>query len=378
VNIDDSMNTESQPTIPGYQLLSHLSAGGMADVYVAIQQCFGRKIALKILPANNDGEEFQQRFLQEAKIVAQLTHSHIIGVHDVGQITGSYYIAMDYLPGKNLKDLIRDGLKPKAAIHIIKQVAEALDFAHKKGFIHRDVKPDNVLFREDGSAVLTDFGIAADTRNNLSLTQTGLVYGTPNYMSPEQAFGHPTDCKSDLYSLGVMFHEMLTHRLPYRASDPIDLAMMHQNDPVPLLPLELNMLQSIMDKLLAKSPDERYQRASEFILELEEFSAWDIEELNSFDAAEHYAYEDYAESDEDEESEHFGEPRPAGETVIHQSKAINPFSQRDFSGFLIKLLFFSTVSLVVVLIFAPDLLTALPYYDKFKVTFDALISHTGG
>jgi serine/threonine protein kinase len=372
------MDKEFLQAIPGYQLLGPLGEGGMAEVYVAVQECFGRKVALKILPSSNDGDEFRHRFLQEAKIVAQLTHSHIIAVHDVGEITGSYYIAMDFLPGKNLKDLIRDGLKPKAAIHIIKQVAEALDFAHKKGFIHRDVKPDNVLFREDGSAVLTDFGIASDVRNNLSLTQTGLVYGTPNYMSPEQAFGQPTDSRSDLYSLGVMFYQMLTHRLPYRTSDPIDMAMMHQNDPLPLLPFELNILQPVIDKLLAKSPDERYQRASEFKEDLTELSAWDIEELDGFDAAEHYAYEDYQAFDEDEETQGFAKLHAVAEGLNYETKAVNPFSQRDFSGLFIKFIFLLTVSFVLVLIFSPELLEAMPYYEKYKTLLDTLISGTAG
>lgn len=361
-------------SIPGYRLLDPIGQGGMAEVYVAVQLCFGRKVALKILPSGNDGQEFRHRFLQEAKIVAQLTHSNIIGVHDVGEITGSYYIAMDFLPGKNLKDLIRDGLKPKAAIHIIKQIAEALDFAHRKGFIHRDVKSDNVLFREDGSAVLTDFGIASDLRNAQNSTQTGLVYGTPNYMSPEQAFGRPTDSRSDLYSLGVMFYEMLTHRVPYRASDPIDLAMMHHNDPLPLLPLELNILQPIMDKLLAKSPDERYQQASEFTFDLEELSAWDIEELDAFDAEEHYAYETHEAPDEDEENENFTGWHPVAEGCSYETKAINPFSQRDVSGLFIKVLFLLVVSLVLVLIFVPESLHAIPHYEKYKSIIDGLIS----
>ena len=368
------MNDDTLHTIPGYQLLSHLNNGGMAGVYVAIQQCFGRKVALKILPSSNDEEDYRHRFLQEAKIVAQLTHSHIIGVHDVGEITGSYYIAMDFLPGKNLKDLIQDGLKPKAAIRIIKQIAEALSFAHKKGFIHRDVKPHNVLFREDGSAVLTDFGIAADLRNKNSLTQTGLVFGTPNYMSPEQAFGQPLDSRSDLYSLGIMFYEMLTHRIPFRAADPIDLAMMHKSEPIPLLPLELNTLQPIMDNLLAKSPEDRYQHADDFIDDLEQLSGWDIEELNEFNADEHNAYIlDIDGIDGDDSSEDFTGWHPIGDTNTISNETTNPFAQRDISGFFIKVLFLLAVTLVLVLIFSPDFLNAIPYYEKYRTIFDNLI-----
>ncbi len=366
------MNKEPVQSIPGYQLLNHLGQGGMADVYLAIQECFGRKVALKILPSSNEDEEFRQRFLQEAKIVAQLTHSHIIAVHDVGEISGSCYYAMDFLPGKNLKDLIRDGLKPKAAIHIIKQVSEALDFAHRKRFVHRDIKPYNVLFREDGSAVLTDFGIASDMRNKHSLTQTGLVYGTPNYMSPEQAHGQHTDSRSDIYSLGVMFYQMLTHRLPYRSSDPIDLAMMHLNDPIPLLPLDLSILQAIIEKLLAKLPEERYQSARDFALDLEELSVWEIEELDSFDATEHFAFQE-CEEDEDEEVGSFIDCSPITQTTSTEVKSNNPFSQPDISGLLITTLCLLAVSLAVVLIFFPELLSSLPYYEKYKIIYDSLI-----
>lgn len=360
--------------IPGYQLLSLLGRGGMAEVHLAVQECFGRKVALKILSSSDDGEDTRQRFLQEAKILAQLTHSNIIPVHDVGEITGSYYIAMDYLPGKNLRDLIRDGIRPKAAIHIIKQIAKALDFAHSKGFIHRDIKPDNVLFREDGSAILTDFGIASDSRGNLSLTKTGLVFGTPNYMSPEQAYGRPVDYRADLYSLGVMFYEMLTHRLPYRAPDPIDLAMKHQNDPLPLLPLDLNDLQPILDKLLAKSPDDRYQRANDFVMDLNDFSVWDIEEFDVFDATEHYAYGSYDPVDDDEDDQGFDGMQPITVGVPAQAKAVNPFSQRDMSGFLISILLLLSLSFVITLVVAPEFLSSLPYFDKVKLTLDSLLA----
>lgn len=367
---------DSLPTIPGYELLDNLGQGGMANVYLAIQQCFGRKVALKILPSSSDDEQFRERFLREARIVAQLAHSHIIAVHDVGEITGFYYIAMDYLPGHSLKDLIRDGLSVKTAISIVKQIAEALDFAHKKGFVHRDVKPDNVLFREDGSAVLTDFGIASDTSGNMNLTQPGLIVGTPNYMSPEQGRGKPADSRSDIYSLGVMFYEMLTHRIPYHATDPLAVALKHINDPLPLLPEELDILQPIMDRLLAKSPDERYQSGRDFILDLEELSDWDIAELNDFNADDYDQLEDEevagAEAFEDFDDDE--EPAAPVETLDGEPTAGNPFSQRDFVGFSIK--FFLLVAIVIgaLFLFAPDLLSHLPYYDKIKLLVESYLN----
>ncbi len=258
--------------IPGYTLISELGKGGMATVYLAIQENFGRKVALKIMsPALNADPTFSERFLREARIVAGLSHPNIVQVYDVGEFDDHHYIAMEYHPGGDLQERIAKGLPIEHAVRIVEQIALALDYAHSKGYIHRDVKPDNVLFREDGSAVLTDFGIAKPTsKNTRQMTQVGKVIGTPKYMSPEQARGQELDARSDLYALGVMFFEMLTGEVPFDGEDPIAIGIKHIKDPVPTMTGEAAAFQEPMEIILAKTPEERYQHGRDFAEALEQ------------------------------------------------------------------------------------------------------------
>lgn len=258
-------------SIPGYTIISELGKGGMATVYLAIQQNFGRKVALKIMsPALNADPTFSDRFLREARIVAGLSHPHIVQVYDVGEYDNYHYIAMEYHPGGDLQERIAKGIGTEEALRTIKQVALALDAAHAKGYIHRDVKPDNVLFREDGSAVLTDFGIAKPTsKSTRQMTQVGKVIGTPKYMSPEQARGLELDARSDIYALGVVFFEMLTGHVPFDGEDPIAIGIKHIKDPVPLLPAGLSAYQDVLETILAKSVEDRYQSARDFAADLD-------------------------------------------------------------------------------------------------------------
>jgi len=258
--------------IPGYTLISELGKGGMATVYLAVQQNFGRKVALKIMsPALNADPTFSERFLREARIVAGLSHPNIVQVYDVGEFDNYHYIAMEYHPGGDLQERIAKGLSVEDSVRIIEQIALALDYAHSKGYIHRDVKPDNVLFREDGSAVLTDFGIAKPTsKNTRQMTQVGKVIGTPKYMSPEQARGQELDARSDLYALGVMFYEMLVGEVPFDGEDPIAIGIKHIKDPVPTLPAELAAFQEALETILAKSVEDRYQRGRDFVEAIEQ------------------------------------------------------------------------------------------------------------
>lgn len=270
--------------IPGYRMLREIARGGMAIVYLAIQECFDREVAIKVLsPSPHSAEEFGERFVREAKIVAQLSHPHIVGVHDVGEVDGHYYIAMDYFPGKDLKDLISTGVPVIKALGIVREIASALDYAHHKGFIHRDVKPQNVFFRENGSAVLGDFGIAVQADLNSQITQSGKVIGTPVYMSPEQARGEDIDGRADLYALGVMFYEMLIGEVPFYADDPIAVGIKHVEEPVPLLPDMLMRLQPIIDHLMEKDPEFRYQSGAELIADLDELDEYDLAQLDSYD-----------------------------------------------------------------------------------------------
>ncbi len=244
--------------IPGYRILSALGRGGMATVYLALQESVQRQIALKVMSPTLIGDsEFGERFLREARIAANLHHPHIVQVHDVGRAGDFHYIAMEYLAGG---PALRRDEAPRGlpfALRVVREIALALDFAHRRGVIHRDIKPDNIMLREDGAAVLTDFGIAraADSKR---MTLTGTILGTPHYMAPEQASGSAVDGRADLYALGVVFHELLVGRVPFDADDWVSVGLMHLRAPVPRLPAALAALQPLMDRLLAKSPDDRF------------------------------------------------------------------------------------------------------------------------
>jgi serine/threonine-protein kinase PpkA len=246
--------------IPGYKILRQLGRGGMATVYLAIQESVQREVALKVMsPSLLADPDFGERFLREARIAAKLHHRNVVGVHDVGRAGEYHYIAMEYLGGGAV--LANDG-KPRPvgfALRVTREIATALNYAHAKGFVHRDVKPDNILLREDGSAALTDFGIARASDSATHMTRTGTVIGTPHYMSPEQARGRPLDGRADLYSLGIVLHELLTGRVPFHADDSLAVGIMHITQPIPILPERLYALQPLLNRLLAKNPEDRHQ-----------------------------------------------------------------------------------------------------------------------
>ena len=255
--------------IPGYDIYEQIGKGGMASVYRAKQHTFDRNVALKILHSNlSDDGNFSQRFLMESMIIAKLHHSHIVHVYDVGEIHGHHYIAMEFLSGSSLHERLKEGVSLKEILTITEQMASALDYAHQKGIVHRDIKPDNVMFRDDGAAVLTDFGIAKDTDTDVTLTQVGSVIGTPKYMSPEQIRGADVKPVSDIYSLGIVFYQMLTGSVPYKGEDIVATAYMHINDPVPVLPPSLQRFQAIINRMLAKQGSDRFQRGNEVVAAL--------------------------------------------------------------------------------------------------------------
>lgn len=250
--------------IPGYHIVRQLGRGGMSTVYLAIQQSVDREVALKVMsPALLVDPDFGTRFLREARIAARLHHRHVVGIHDVGHAGDLHYIAMEYVPGGPLPCGDGKPLPPAQALRIAREIAGALAYAHDRGIVHRDVKPDNILLREDGSAVLTDFGIAHAQEAALRMTRTGAIVGTPHYMSPEQARGRGVDGRSDLYSLGVVLYEMLLGQVPYRAGDSLAVGIMHISEPLPRLPTRLAALQGLLDRLLAKEPAQRYQHGNE-------------------------------------------------------------------------------------------------------------------
>ena len=264
-------------TLGRYRIVSKIAQGGMATVYLAWHSGLGHHVALKVLlPVFAQDEEFVRRFKREAWAVAKLRHPNIVRIYDAGESEGYHYIAMEYIEGGSLKDLLdRQGGRPldlATALQIVRQIASALDYAHSRGIIHRDIKPSNILLTKEGKAVLTDLGIAkavAGTR----LTKTLVTMGTPEYMSPEQGKGEEVDRRTDVYSLGVVIYEMLTGRAPFKADTP--WAVIHQHvyeTPPPLRSLNPRLPEGVarvVERALAKRPQERYASAGELARALE-------------------------------------------------------------------------------------------------------------
>ncbi len=247
-----------------YQIRGELGRGGMATVYEAWDPTFDRKVALKVLPDEllHDGT-FRQRFEREAKTIAALEHPAIVPVYEYGEADNKVYLAMRYMGGGSLADKLRAGRLPAAAIaRIYERVAPALDLAHGKGVTHRDLKPGNILFDDNGEPYVSDFGIAKlSMSTNTELTHGGVI-GTPSYMSPEQARGERLDGRSDIYAMGVMLFQMLAGSLPYLSETPTGLMMKHILDPIPRLesvaPGLPGAWQAVIDRAMAKNPADRY------------------------------------------------------------------------------------------------------------------------
>ena len=252
-------------TIPGYRILRELGAGGMATVYLAIQESFDREVALKVMsPMFNVDPSFATRFVREARIISQIHHASIVPVHDVGEHRRHQYLSMEYLPGGDLKHRLQtQGPDATLALTVCRAIASALELAHRKKFVHRDIKPENILFREDGTPVLTDFGIARAIDSGTSLTRVGTLVGTPAYMSPEQIKGLELDGRTDLYSLGIVLYEMLTGSQPYRADSTLSLALKHISETLPPLPNQFAQFQPVLDRLTARERDERFANGAE-------------------------------------------------------------------------------------------------------------------
>ena len=259
-----------QIDLPGYKIKSTLGKGGMATVYLAIQESFEREVALKVMsPDLLSDPSFGERFIREAKIVSRLVHPNIVSVYDVGIHNGYYFLSMEYIPGKDLTHKYPE-LSLLERLRVVKEIARALDFAGKKGYVHRDVKPENImLHEEDGRAVLMDFGIARPSDTASGVTQVGTAIGTPHYMSPEQARGVAVDSRADLYSLGVVLFLLITGRVPYDGDSAVVVGIMHISEDIPCLPSYLEAFQPIIDKIMAKTPAGRYQTGADFIAAVE-------------------------------------------------------------------------------------------------------------
>jgi tRNA A-37 threonylcarbamoyl transferase component Bud32/FixJ family two-component response regulator len=250
--------------IPGYRSMRMIGRGGMAQVYLAERVIDGTQLVLKVLDRSlRKDAVFLKRFQREYRLISAIENEHVARIFDQG-FTGEYpYIAMEYLAGGTLAAKIHEGMTSLTALRLTAQLARALEAIHAHGIVHRDLKPQNIMFRDNGRPVIVDFGLAKDLVNAEVLTQQGQVMATPRYMSPEQCTGNPADVRSDLYSLGVIFYEMITGHKIFESEGPAGLVKAHVHDQVPALPERLAGYQAILDRMLAKKPDERFQSARE-------------------------------------------------------------------------------------------------------------------
>ena len=273
-----------------YRLERKLGSGGMADVWLAEDQELGRKVAVKILHeryANDD--QFVERFRREATHAASLSHPNIVSIFDRGEAGGSYYIVMEYVEGRTLKELIvsRGSCPVPVAITYVRQVLAGLRFAHRAGIVHRDVKPHNVIVDSEGRVKVMDFGIAR--AGTSQMTEVGSIIGTAQYLSPEQARGAPVDESSDLYSTGILLYELLTGTVPFNGETPVEVAMKHLSQvpepPSRLRPEVPHDLDLVVIRALAKEPAERYRSAQEMDRDLERVTRGEGVDRETEDAA---------------------------------------------------------------------------------------------
>lgn len=267
-------DTNQFPHIAGYEIKRHLGRGGMADVYLGTQLSLSRPVAIKVVsPERAQGDETIARFEHEAHTIARLDHPHIVKIYDVGRTAdGRLYFTMPYLPRGDLSTRKLHG-DEAAILGIVRALCSALAYAHKLGIVHRDVKPENVLFDQADRPLLADFGIALTTHDIVRVTREGSTIGSSGYMSPEQARGSILDGRADLYSLGVVTYELLSGDLPFNAPDTLAMALAHVEQPIPRLPPRLKRWQAFIDKAMAKTTADRFQSAAQMQAALDAIDA---------------------------------------------------------------------------------------------------------
>ena len=273
------MTDLSGKTIDRYQITEPIGQGGMASVYRAYDARLSREVAIKFIRTDLFGPtvlgELLKRFEREAKALAQFDHPHIIHVYDFGEYDGSPYLVMQYLPGGTLDSKMGTPFGWQEAVDVVLPLAQALDYAHQRDVVHRDIKPANILLTTEGKPKLTDFGIVKLLRSGglTTLTGTGATIGTPEYMSPEQALGNPADHRSDIYSLGIVFYELLTGKKPFEADTPVVIIIKHINEPLPdprdVIPDLPEAVEAVLRTALAKQPDDRFDDMAGFIAALD-------------------------------------------------------------------------------------------------------------
>lgn len=273
--IEQSSRSDAIHDLVGYQFGNQIGGGGMADVYEARQVGLDRDVAIKVMkPWLAQDKEFVSRFAREARVCARLLHPHIVQMYDYGSYKGRPCLVMELLEGRTLADALDEHILPlEDTIAIIKPVLEGLSVAHANGIVHRDIKPGNVFLCDDGDVKVMDFGIA-HAADATQLTNTGAPLGTPEYMSPEQVEGKKPDARSDIYSVGVLLHKMLTGDVPFCAETPIAILLMHVSKPAPDLPYDVpEWLRRIVAKALSKRPQDRFASAKEMLAAIQERGA---------------------------------------------------------------------------------------------------------
>jgi serine/threonine protein kinase len=260
--------------IRGYRCIRKLASGSVSDLYLAESETAGELVALKVVRDRHkdqyDLDHTFKRFLQEYELVQRIRHPSIVQLYDLGVSDEHAWLVMEYFPDGDLRRRMRAGMRPRPALRTAIAIARALEATHASGVLHRDLKPGNVMLRQDGSPALIDFGMSKDTALAHEVTDIGLIFGTPHYMSPEQGHGEPIDARSDLYSLGVIVFEMLARAKPFMAENPMAIIYKHRKEPIPALPQPFELFQPLVERFLAKEPQDRYGNATEARIALEQ------------------------------------------------------------------------------------------------------------
>jgi DNA-binding NarL/FixJ family response regulator len=256
--------------VPGYAIVKDIATSNFSSVFLARSERLRRNVILKVMNRGTSARELDdaERFQREYEIISSISHRAIAEIYDFGALPEYQYLAMEYIPCGDLRDRLRNPLSIDESLYYLRRIAEALRVIHVFGILHRDLKPANVMLREDNSPVLIDFGLARRSLEDAGTTGAGQVLGSPYYISPEQSQGHRVDARTDLYSLGVMFYEMLTGLRPYSGRSAMAIMTQHAGSPVPTLPPAVALQQALLDRLMAKRPEDRYASADELLADL--------------------------------------------------------------------------------------------------------------
>ncbi|MGH8217809.1 MAG: protein kinase domain-containing protein [Steroidobacteraceae bacterium] len=262
---DEAAGPHAREPIPGYTIRRTIGQSEKAIVYLATSAALAADVALKVSRSELESASDRQVLAREHTALSALRHPAIVKIHEYGVHNGREYLAMEYFPRGDLKARLQRGILEPDVLRYLEQIARSLDVVHTAGIFHRDLKPPNVMLRETDEVVLIDFGLARNVQGELAITRKGVLRGSPYYMSPEQALGEKLDARTDLYSLGIIFYEMLTGKKPYTGTTAIEVLQQHVSAPSPRLPRQLEHFQSLLDGLTAKSPDERFANAAQVI-----------------------------------------------------------------------------------------------------------------